>query len=140
MNFFNKLFIVITSFSGNFTYIETLWTVVKWSMKWPFFHKMGPNRNILFQTLHLFVTIYGLAWRSFNIRWCWSIWKSPITIHTTSSSNELKLNILCSMALPTSKSMKGSECTVRYLFLVENQCLFLATLFNINLKLVDKYP
>ena len=32
------------------------------------FHKMGPNRNVLFQTHLLFVTIYGLMWSSFNIR------------------------------------------------------------------------
>ena len=28
--------ITITSFPGHFTYIETLWNVVKWSMKWPY--------------------------------------------------------------------------------------------------------
>ena len=32
------------------------------------FHTMGPNRNVLFQTHLLFVTIYGLMWSSFNIR------------------------------------------------------------------------
>ena len=39
----------------------------------------GPNRNVLLQTHLLFVTIYGLMWSSFHIRWHWSIWKSPIT-------------------------------------------------------------
>ena len=28
------------------------------------FHKMEPNRNVLFQTHLLFVTIYGLVWSS----------------------------------------------------------------------------
>ena len=32
------------------------------------FHTMGPNRNALFQTHLIFVTIYGLMWSSFNIR------------------------------------------------------------------------
>ena len=29
-------------------------------------HTMGPNKNVLFQTHLLFVTIYGLMWSSFN--------------------------------------------------------------------------
>ena len=33
---------------------------------------IGFNRNVLFQTHLLFVTIYGL-WSSFNIRWCWPV-------------------------------------------------------------------
>ena len=28
------------------------------------FHIMGPNRNVLFQTHLLFVTMYGLVWNS----------------------------------------------------------------------------
>ena len=32
------------------------------------FHTMGPNRNVLFQTHLIFVTIYGLVWSFFNIR------------------------------------------------------------------------
>ena len=48
------------------------------------FHTMG---NVLSKTHLLFVTIYGLIWSHFNIRWHWSIWKSPITARPTSSSN-----------------------------------------------------
>ena len=32
------------------------------------FHTMGPNKNVLFQTHLLFVTIFDLMWSSFNIR------------------------------------------------------------------------
>ena len=36
--------------------------------------------------------IYGLIWNSFDIRKCWSIWKSPVTVHSTLSSNGYKFN------------------------------------------------
>ena len=45
-------------------------------------HTMGPNKNVLFQTHLLFVTIYGLMWSSFNIRR-----QCPITVHLTLSNN-----------------------------------------------------
>ena len=32
----------ITYFCGHFTYIETLWKVMKWSMKWPYSIQWGP--------------------------------------------------------------------------------------------------
>ena len=46
---------IITSFCGHLTYTETLWKVVKWSMKWPM--EMFCSRHTF-----LFVTIYGLIW------------------------------------------------------------------------------
>ena len=55
---------------------------------------MVPNRNVLFQTHLLFVTIYGLMWSFLNIRWCWHFWKSPITTHVTLSSNANKFLFL----------------------------------------------
>ena len=77
----------ITSFCGHFTYLETLCKVVKWSMKWPNSIQWDPIE--IFCSKHiLFVTIYGLIWSYFNIRWRWSIWKSPITAHPSLSSNE----------------------------------------------------
>ena len=45
--------ILITSFGRNYTYIETLWKEVKWSMKWPYSMQLNQLRNVLFQT-HLF--------------------------------------------------------------------------------------
>ena len=42
---------------------------------------VGPNRNALFQTHLIFMTTYiwSFVW-NFNIRWCWSIWKSAFTL------------------------------------------------------------
>ena len=43
----------ITSFGRHYTYIETLWKEVKWSMKWPYSMQLNQSRNVLFQA-HLF--------------------------------------------------------------------------------------
>ena len=50
-------------------------------------HTMGPNRNVLFQTHTFFLWPYGVMWRSVNVRWRWSSWKSPIMAHPTLSSS-----------------------------------------------------
>ena len=55
------------------------------------FHTMGPNTNLLFQTpsfCDLFWSTMELFGETFNIRWCWSTWKSPITAHSTLSRSE----------------------------------------------------
>ena len=63
------IFKVITSFGRKYTYIETMWKEVKWSMKWPYSIQLNQSRNVLFQT-HLFYdhiwsywTLDGSAWR-----------------------------------------------------------------------------
>ena len=59
---------VITSFCGHLMYIETLLKSCEMKHEMTLFHTMGPDKNVLFQTHLLFVTIYGLMWGSFNIR------------------------------------------------------------------------
>ena len=71
----------ITSFWGHFTHIETLWKVVKWSMKWLYFC----SRHTLF--LWPYMVSSGALNEIFNVRWRWTIWKFPITAHPTLSSN-----------------------------------------------------
>ena len=59
--------LLITSFGRNYTYIETLWKEVKWSMKWPYSMQLNQSRNVLFQT-HLlwpymvYWTLDGSGW------------------------------------------------------------------------------
>ena len=56
------------------------------------FHTMGPNRNVLFQTHLLFVTIYGLMWSSFiNIcHWLCDITLSSNEIYCTNKEGNCK--------------------------------------------------
>ena len=80
----------IASFSWHFTYTETLWKVVKWSMKWPYSIQWGPIEMFWSSRTSFFMTIWShvkLFSETFNIRWHWFIWKSPITVHPTSFSN-----------------------------------------------------
>ena len=81
--------ICITSSSGHFTYIyRNIMKGGEMKHEMTLFHTMEPNRNVLFQT-HLFsVTIYGLFGETFNIRWCWSIWKSPHSLHVVMNQEE----------------------------------------------------
>ena len=58
----------ITSFYGHFTAIETLWKVVKWSMKWPYSIQWEPIEMFCFRHI-FFLWSYGVLWSSFNIRW-----------------------------------------------------------------------
>ena len=71
---------IITSFRVHFKYYEKWWSGA-WNDLIPY---NGTNRNVLFQTHLLFVTIYGLMWSSFNTRWCWTFgmchWLRDITL------------------------------------------------------------
>ena len=50
----------ITSFGRNYTYIETLWKEVKWSMKWSYSMQLNQSRNVLFQTHHFYDHIWSI--------------------------------------------------------------------------------
>ena len=55
---------IITSFCGHLMYIETLWKVMNWSIKWPYSTQW--DQIEIFRPRHtfLFVTMYGLMWSS----------------------------------------------------------------------------
>ena len=67
----------ITSICGHFTYIETLWKL--WNDVWNDPMEMFCFRHTFFLWPHM-VSCGDLEW-NFYIRWRWSIWKSPITMH-----------------------------------------------------------
>ena len=66
-------------------YYQLLWASRGLDTETLLFHTLEPNRNVLFQTHLLFVTIFIWSHMElFNIRWCWHFWKFPIIAHTSS--------------------------------------------------------
>ena len=86
--------LLITSFCGHLMYIETLWKVVKWSMKWPY----SIQRDLIemFCSRHTFsLWPYMVIRSSVKIRWCSCGPMCHWLRDTTLSSNVIVVYFTC---------------------------------------------
>ena len=117
---------LITSLYVDFTYIETLWKVVKWSMKWPM--EMFCSRHTFFLWPYVRPHV-----RPLNIRWRWCTpmchWLHDITLSSIGTFKEKLDTLNDPTVIITSKDLKGLFLSVCVM------CSVLADLARMNVRM-----
>ena len=108
-----KFVLLLVSFSGYFTHLETLWKVVKWSMKWPKWECFVPDTPSFCH--HMYMVMCGALQWNFSHKMMLVHLKVPYYRAFTLSSN---VSINCEL-----KTFKASLYSSEKHFLFDNVLL-----------------